>query len=102
MCQYPEVSDMANRSRREKKPVDIRLTMRVKFGQAPEDTVVVVDNRRLKLVGSAFQYRDRAINYFVYQVLRAGSRKPRIYGRFAPAAAGVMKLFTGRLRESGG
>lgn len=85
------------RTRREKKPVDIRLTMRVKFGTEPEDIVTVVDNRRLKLIGSAFKYRDKAISFFVYQVLRAGARKPRVYGRFAPAAAGVMRIFTDRL-----
>ena len=85
--------------KRQKKPVDIRLTMRVKFGDKADDVITVVNGRHLKLIGNAFQYRDRAISFLVYQILRAGSRKPRVYGHFAPAAAGVMKIFTDRLRS---
>jgi hypothetical protein len=88
---------MQIRPKREKKPVDIRLTMRVKFGKTTDDVITVVDNRRLKLIGSAFQYRDRAISFVVYQILRAGSRRPRVYGRFAPAASGLKRLFASRL-----
>jgi hypothetical protein len=84
--------------RREKKPLDIRLTMRVRFGAEPDEQVTVVNDRRLKLVGSAFQYRDRAINFLVYEVLRAGARQPKVYGGLAPAAAGMMKSFTRRFR----
>ncbi len=84
--------------RREKKPLNIRLSMRVRFGAAPDEQVTVVNDRRLKLVGSAFQYRDRAINFLVYEVLRAGARQPKVYGGLAPAAAGMVKAFTRRFR----
>lgn len=85
--------------RREKKPLDVRLTMRVRFGEQPDEQVTVVNDRRLKLIGSAFQYRDRAINFLVYEVLRAGARQPRVYGGLAPAAANLMKSFTRRFRN---
>jgi hypothetical protein len=84
--------------RREKKPLDIRLTMRVRFGEQPEEQVTVVNNRRLRLVGSAFKYRDRAVNFLVYEVLRAGARQPKVYGGLAPAAASMMRAFTKRFR----
>lgn len=84
--------------RREKKPLDVRLTMRVRFGKEPDEQVTVVDDRRLKLIGSAFQYRDRAINFLVYEVLRAGARQPKVYGGLAPAAAAMMRSFTHRFR----
>jgi hypothetical protein len=84
--------------RREKKPLDIRLTMRVRFGEQPDEQVTVVNDRRLKLVGSVFQYRDRAINFLVYEVLRAGARQPKVYGGLAPAATSMMKAFTKRFR----
>ena len=84
--------------RRKKKPLDIRLTMRVRFGEAPNEQVTVVNDRRLKLIGSAFQYRDRAINFLVYEVLRAGARQPKVYGGLAPAAASMMRAFTRRFR----
>lgn len=84
--------------RREKKPLDVRLTMRVRFGQEPHEEVTVVNDRRLKLVGSAFKYRDKAINFVVYEVLRAGARQPKVYGGLAPAAVNMMKSFTQRFR----
>lgn len=84
--------------RRKKKPLDVRLTMRVRFGESEDEQVTVVDDRRLKLIGSAFQYRDRAVNFLVYEVLRAGARQPKVYGSLAPAAAGLLKNFTQRFR----
>lgn len=87
--------------RRKKKPLDVRMTMRVRFGDKDDEQVVVVNDRRLKLVGSAFQYRDRAINFLVYEVLRAGARQPKVYGSLAPAAANMMKNLTRRFRGSG-
>lgn len=84
--------------RREKQPLDVRLTMRVRFGEQPDEQVTVVNDRRLRLVGSAFKYRDRAINFLVYEVLRAGARQPKVYGGLAPAAAEMMKTFTRRFR----
>jgi hypothetical protein len=90
------------RRRREKEPLDIRLTMRVKFGEDPDDVVTVVDNRRLKLAGSAFQYRDRAIRFLVYNVLRAGAQRPKIYGRFGPTLSRMTRAFAGGARRVAG
>jgi len=87
------------RFRREKKPLDVRLTMRVRFGAEPDEQVTVVNDRHLRLIGNAFRYRDQAINFVVYQVLRAGVRQPKVYGGLAPAAVSMMKKFTGRFRE---
>lgn len=87
--------------RRNKKPLDVRLTMRVRFGDQTDEQVTVLKDRRLKLVGSAFQYRDRAINFLVYEVLRAGARQPKVYGGLAPAAAGMMKSFSRRFARRG-
>ena len=89
----------SERRKREKGPLDIRLTMRVKFGDEPEDVVTVVDNRRLKLIGSAFQYRDRAIRFLVYNVLRAGAKRPKIYGRFTPTVTRMTRLFASGARR---
>ena len=93
------MSATLGRRRREKQPLDIRLTMRVKFGKEPDEQVTVVNNRQLKLVGSVFKYRDRAINFLVYEVLRAGARQPKVYGGLAPAAMGIMRSFTSRFRN---
>lgn len=84
--------------RRERKPVDIRLTMRVRFGTEADEQVTVVNNRRLRLIGSVFKYRDRAINFLVYEILRAGARQPKVYGGLTPAAVRMVKGFTQRFR----
>jgi hypothetical protein len=85
--------------RREKKPLDVRLTMRVRFGSEPDEQVTVVNNRRLRLIGSVFKYRDRAINFLVYEILRAGARQPKVYGGLTPAAVSMAKAFTRRFRS---
>lgn len=85
--------------RRKTKPLDIHLTMRVRFGERPGDQVTVVENRKLKMIGSVFQYRDQAMNFLVYQMLRAGVRQPRVYGEMAPGALSAMKKFAKRFRQ---
>lgn len=85
--------------KRQKQPLEIRMTMRVKFGTGPEETVTVMNNRRLRVIGSVFQHRDRAINFLVVNLLRAGTKRPAVLGRLAPAALGMMRSFTLRARN---
>lgn len=66
---------------RRKQPMDVILTLKVNFGDRPADAVTLVDERRIPLVGSVFENRDRIAREFLSLLMKAGARQPRVLRR---------------------
>lgn len=56
----------------------MHLSVRMRFGDEPEDIVTVMENRRVPMVGSVFRYRDRILRAGTYLLVRAGLAQPRV------------------------
>lgn len=69
---------------RQAMPLDIRLSLKVNFGDTPEEAIQVIENRKLKFVGNVFRYRDRIVRFLLFNTLRAAAESPRVYSELAP------------------
>ena len=84
------------RKRRKREPIQVNMTLVVKTGPEPEDKFTIMDNRRVPMVGSVFEYRLRIRRFFVSTLLRVATSSPAVYREIAP---GLMTLI-GRKRET--
>ena len=66
--------------RRGRKPLDVILTLKVNLGDHPGDAVTLIEERRVPLVGSVFENRDRIARGFVSLLMKAGAQ-PRALRR---------------------
>lgn len=73
------------RRRSRKEPLEVRLSLRVTFGDGPGEAVQMLDDQRVPLVGSVFENRDRILRAFSMQMLRAGVRQPMVIKEIFPA-----------------
>jgi hypothetical protein len=64
-----------------KQPMDVVLTLKVNFGDHPGDAVTLLEERKIPLVGSVFENRDRIAREFLSLLLKAGARQPRVLRR---------------------
>lgn len=71
--------------RRRPKPVEIDLTVQFKFGDRPDDTVTVLDDRRVPLVGGVFEQRNRILKAFARLMVKGGVAQPRVLAELIPA-----------------
>jgi hypothetical protein len=67
-----------------KAPLDVRLTVSLKFGEAPNDTMTVMQDRRIPMVDSIFRNRDRVFRGLAQILLRAGLTQPKIAAQLLP------------------
>jgi len=67
------------------KPLDIRLSLTVNFGDRPEDAVQIIPERRLKFAGNVFLYRDRIIRFLLFNTLKAATEQPDVYRELLPS-----------------
>lgn len=63
--------------RRRREPLEVILTFRMNLGERPSDAMTLIHERRVPLVGSVFDNRDRILREFVRLLLKAGARQPR-------------------------
>ncbi len=84
------------RRRREREPLEVRLSLRFTFGDEPGEHVQMIEDRQVPLVGSVFDNRDRILRSFAMLMLRAGMVQPKVISELFPA----YRLLT-RLRPSG-
>jgi hypothetical protein len=70
--------------RRRQDPLEVRLTLRFKFGNAPADQVTVMNDRRVPMVGSVIENRDRILRAFAQTLVSAGLRQPRVLRELFP------------------
>jgi hypothetical protein len=78
------LSKARERRRRQREPLEVRLTMRLNFGDTPEEAVTVMDDRRIPMVGSVFESRDRILHAFTTVLLRASLAQPKVAKELFP------------------
>lgn len=69
-----------------KGPLEVRLTMRFKFGDEPDDVITMMDDRAVPMVDSVFRNRDRIVRTFVRLLVKAGMAQPRVARELFPVA----------------
>jgi len=67
---------VARERRRRKEPMEVILTVKFNFGEHERDAVTLVQERRVPLVGSIFDNRDRIAREFLRLLVKAGARQP--------------------------
>lgn len=72
------------RRRRVQEPLEVRMTMRFNFGDTPEEAVTVMNDRRLPMVGSVFESRDRILRTFTVLLMRTGMAQPKVAKELIP------------------
>lgn len=81
------------RGRRERnEPLEVRLTLRYRFGSEPDDAVTVMDDRPVPMVESVFKNRDRILRALATTMIRAGASQPKVLKEMIP----VLGLLKGR------
>lgn len=86
--------------RRQRPPLEVRLTVAVAFGPEDEDRIVVIDNRKIWMVGSVFQYRDRIAKLAMATLIRAALMQPKVAARIMPGLAGLATRAASRAQKS--
>ena len=75
------ISKALGRARqRRKKPLDVVLTLKINLGDHPGDAITLLEERRVPLVGSVFENRDRIAREFLALLMKAGAH-PRAVRR---------------------
>lgn len=82
----------AGRPRKTREPLDVRLTFKVNFGETPADAVTVMNDRRVPMVNSVFDNRDRIIRSFAMTLLRVGLAQPKVVREVFPTLKLLRKL----------
>lgn len=83
------------RTRRKTEPVEVKMTLRYRFGDEPDDTVTVMDDRAIPMVDSVFKNRDRIVRALAMTLVRAGITRPKVVSELVPGL-GVLRKVTGR------
>jgi hypothetical protein len=78
------VAQGRRRRRSAKEPLEIRLSVRFVFGPQPEDTVVMIDDRAIPMVGSVFQARDAIAQAFALLLVKASVSSPHVLREIFP------------------
>lgn len=85
----------AARARRRAEPLEVKLTLRYRFGDEPDDTVTVMDDRAIPMVDSVFKNRDRIVRALAITLVRAGITRPKVVSELVPGL-GLLRKVTGR------
>jgi hypothetical protein len=79
------VESRRERRKRQQEPLDVALTVKFKFGDEPDDSVTVMNERSIPMVNSVFKNRDRIIKSFVRLLVRTGLSQPKVTRELFPA-----------------
>ena len=60
--------------------MEVVLTLKLNFGDHPDDAVTLIEERSVPLVGSVFENRERIAREFLRLLMKAGSQ-PRVVRR---------------------
>jgi hypothetical protein len=74
------------KSKRLREPVDVRLTVSFKFGDNDE-ALTMIDDRRVPMVGSLLENRDRILRGFSTLLFKAAMLQPKIARELLPVIA---------------
>ena len=78
--------------RKAREPLDVRLTFKINFGETPADAVTVMNERRVPMVNSVFEHRDRIVRTFAMSLVRVGLAQPKVVREVFPAMKLLRKL----------
>lgn len=70
--------------RRPPQPVDVHLTLKMNFGDKKDDAITVIDDRRVPMVGSVFNYRDKIVRGFALLLVKTGLAQPKVARELFP------------------
>ena len=84
------------RRARAAEPLEVKLTLRYRFGDEPGDSVTMMDDRAVPMVDSVFKNRDKILRGLAMSLIRAGASQPKVLSEMVP----VLKLLPGSPRKS--
>lgn len=67
----------AQRTQRKAEPLQVRLTVDLRFGLAPEQKVSLLQDRPVPLAGSIFDHRDAVLRGLARLLMKASRKLPR-------------------------
>jgi len=65
-------------------PLEVFLTVRARFGPAEDDHITMIERRRVPMVNSVFENRDRILRQFVKLLVVGGFKSPRVVSELNP------------------
>lgn len=66
------------KNQRNPEKLDLRLSFSIRYGDEPDEQVVFMEDREMKMVGSLFQYRDKTMNFLSKALVRVALMQPKI------------------------
>ncbi len=72
------------RLRQAPEPLQVNLSVAVRFGDEEHDRVVLMDQREIKMVGSIFRYRDKIAKFMVTGLFKAAMLQPKVAAKLFP------------------
>lgn len=69
------------KAQRNPERLDIRMSFTVRYGEEPDDQLVVMNERPLKLVGSVFRYRDKIMQTLASTLVKVALLQPKVAKR---------------------
>ncbi len=76
---------VVGRHQRQQEPLEVRVSLRFTFGDELGDSVQMIDDRRVPLVGSVFENRALILHSFTLLMLRAGIMQSKVIAEIIPA-----------------
>lgn len=70
----------------EQAPLAVFLTVRLRFGDAEDDRITMIERQKVPMVHSVFENRDRIVRQFVKLLVLGGVRSPRVVRELNPLA----------------
>lgn len=61
------------RASREKEPLEVRLSFTVRTGKGPGEEFHLLEDQRVPMAGSVFQYRDKAARFLAMALVRVAA-----------------------------
>lgn len=84
---------------RKREPLAVNVTLIVRTGSEPENQITILDDRKIPMVGSVFEYRNRIRRFFVSSLLRVAATSPAVYREIAPGVGALFSRAMARAKQ---
>lgn len=78
------ITKAPGRRRKSSSRMDVNLTVRFRFGDAPADHITMLDDRAVPMVNSVFENRDRIMRAFFKLMLEGSLKSPAVIREIVP------------------
>lgn len=78
-------------------PLEVNLSLVIRTGPDPVDQFTIMNNRKIPMVGSVFEYRNRIQRFVIRALLKVASSSPAVYREVAP---GLVALMAGKRKSA--